>query len=161
MLNSLFFFSFIFLVKTYFSLFSLYKHSLWNLSVNSWLAWKSNRNGILVCEIWCLFEILIFWSMMSEEEGVDLLPSLLTAGPACLFCAICSFYYTPIFKFAPPIFLFFFFAFFFIISLDFIYLFLSFFSKKDATLHNFFFIFLYLFYLVYFSVISCIFFLFI
>ena len=64
MLNSLFFWVLIFWVKTFFSLFSLYKYSLWNLNLDSWSAWKSNQNGILVCEIWWKFEDLGFERMV-------------------------------------------------------------------------------------------------
>ena len=56
--NSLFFVLVFFLIRSCCSLFSLYKHSLWNLSLDSWSAWKSKQNGILVCEIWWRFEDL-------------------------------------------------------------------------------------------------------
>ena len=160
MLNSLFFWVLFFWVKTFFSFFSLYTHSLWNISLDSWSAWKFNQNGILVCEIRWLFEFSKFLN-----DGVFVVVKKLTSSPFDQWDPFLSYLQNaiapPIFR-SAPLFFYFFLAFFFIISLAFIYLFLSFFSlilsiSRNMQHYLLFFIFLYLFYLVYFSVISYIF----
>lgn len=93
-------------IKTFFSLFSLYKHSLWNISLDSWSAWKSKQNGILVCEIWCPFEILIFFMRMfmfvvvsREARGRrrSWPPSFLVdPWDPLFFCPICRFQIHPL-----------------------------------------------------------------
>jgi len=135
--NSFFFLLVFFYIRSCCSLFSLYKHLLWNLSLDSWSTWKSKQNGILVCEIWWTFEVLkilkndcVFLLLFVKKwlrRKMKLTSSPLTSG-SHLFCLICSFYCTPFFRSAPPFLFFYFFTFFFIISLAFIYLFLSLFS---------------------------------
>ena len=109
------------------------------------ITWKSNQNGILVCEIRWTFEVLRFWSddvvvgvlrELEEEEGVDLLPSLLTSGPHTQFLSYMQFFSfapPPPFRSAPHSLFISFLAFFFIISRAFIYFFLSFFPLLSIS----------------------------
>ena len=158
MFNSLFFLALFFWVKIYFSLFSLYKHSLWNLNFNSWSAWKSNQNGILVCEIW--WHGIYVKLLLAGEQEVDFSPWLV--GPIFVIYAVSI---TPPFSKSPPPFLFHFFCIFlYYFSSFYLFIFVIFFllsisrNMQHYLMHFFFFfIFLYLFYLIYFSIISCIF----
>jgi len=111
LLNSLLFVFLIFEIRSCCLLFSLHKPLMWNLRIVSWSARKTKQNCIFVCEILCLFEILIFWSgdvlivVLRVKKGRrrSWPPSFLVGrGSHLQFCPICCCFCTPIFISTPP-----------------------------------------------------------
>ena len=106
----MFFVFLIFQVQSCGSLFSLYKPPLWNLIIVSWSVRETKQNGILVCDIWWLFEFsnfLEWWCGVSREREErrkkKLSSSLIDHGPH-IFCLLCCLFWHPPFCLLHPLF---------------------------------------------------------